>query len=367
MNASTDPRSRHRHRHTRVMSVAFGVVALVVLTGCSATAGGASASGKPGAASISPGIVTDIGGLGDRGFNDLAKLGLQNADKKLGITGKVVVPQTPADYSSNLAHFAESGANPVFGIGFSFADAITAAAKKYPDTKFGIVDSVVDAPNVASLVFREEEGSYLAGVVAGLMTQQATDFTDPSSKVVGFIGALDVPLIEKFGAGYEQGVASVCSDCKVLVKYVGTTGAAFSDPATAKEIALNMNAQGADVIYHAAGASGDGLFSAAQEKKFFAIGVNVDQAMTVPNAPILTSVLKRVDVAVESVITATSKGQFKSGVQSFGLANQGIELAGFGQFDSVVPATVKTAVAHAKAGIIDGSIKVVTSMADLKK
>ncbi len=366
MNTSIQPRSSNRH--TIVSGVAFSAVALMALAGCSATAdSSAPASGTPEAATISPGIVTDIGGLGDRGFNDLAKLGLENAQTELGITGKIVVPQTPADYDSNLAQFAESGANPVFGIGFTFADAITAAAAKYPDTDFGIVDSVVDAPNVVSLVFREEEGSYLAGVVAGLMTQEATDFTDPSSKVVGFIGALDAPLIEKFGAGFEQGVASVCNDCTILYQYIGTTGAAFSDPGTAKEIALNMNSQGADVIYHAAGASGDGLFNAAQDRKFFAIGVNVDQAVTLPEAPILTSVLKRVDVAIQSVITAESKGQFKGGVQSFGIDDQGIELAGFGQFDSVVPAAVKTAVADATAGIIDGSIKVITARADLKK
>ena len=358
-------RSARDAKNARTIGMATGTVALMALLaacGSTATNAGSSAETK----SISPGIVTDIGGLGDRGFNDLAKAGLEAAQKALGIKGKIVVPATPADYGTNLAQFADNGSNPVFGIGFTFADAITAAAKKSPKTHFAIVDSVVDAPNVASLVFREQEGSYLAGVVAGLMTQQKTPFTDPANKVVGFIGALDAPLIEKFGAGFKQGVKSVCAECTVLYQYVGTTGSAFSDPSTAREIALNMHAKGADVIYHAAGASGDGLFKAAQDQKFFAIGVNVDQAVTVPNAPILTSVLKRVDTAVQAVITAEAKGKFKAGVQSFGLADKGIALAPFGKFDSIVPDSVKKAESEANASIIDGKIKVVTTLAALK-
>ncbi|MDP1719706.1 MAG: BMP family ABC transporter substrate-binding protein [Candidatus Nanopelagicaceae bacterium] len=315
---------------------------------------------------IRPGIVVDVGGLGDRGFNDLAKTGLLSAQKALGITGKILVPATPADYISNLGQFATDGSNPVFGIGFTFADAIAAAAKQYPTTHFAIVDSVVDAPNVTSLVFREQEGSYLAGVVAGMMTQRATAYTNKATKVVGFIAALKAPLIDKFGAGYEQGVKSVCPKCVVLYQYIGTTGAAFGDPGTAKEIALNMYAKGADVIYHAAGGSGDGLFQAAQEKKFFAIGVNVNQAITVPSAPILTSVLKRVDTAVKAVITAEVAGQFKGGVQSFGLSNDGIALTPFGRFSSLVPASVKRAVATAKAKIINGKIKVAETLAEVK-
>jgi basic membrane protein A len=341
------------------------VTVIALLAACSSTPASGGDSGDK-AASISPGIVTDIGGLGDRGFNDLSNVGLKAAEKDLGIKGKIVVPATPADFTSNLEQFAQNGSSPIFGIGFSLADAVTATAKKYPDSHFGIVDAEIDAPNVASLVFREEEGSYLAGVVAGLMTQQKTDYTTPDDKVVGFIGALDAPLLEKFGAGYKQGVLSVCPDCQVLYQYVGTTEAAFSDPGTASEIALNMHSKGADVIYHAAGASGDGLFKAAQDQKFFAIGVNVDQALTTPDAPILTSVLKRVDNVVQDLITADAKGKFKAGTQSFGLANKGIALAPFGRFDSIVPDAVKKAVADANADI-SGKIKVVTTLAELKK
>ncbi|GAA0426762.1 BMP family ABC transporter substrate-binding protein [Acrocarpospora corrugata] len=340
------------------------VVPVMVVTGCGGD-GSATATGTNSQVAIKPGVVTDIGGLGDHGFNDLASTGLKVAEKNLGAEGRVLVPQTPADYANNLNQLAQSGFQPVFGIGFTFTDAITAAAKQFPNTHFGIIDSVVEAPNVTSLVFREEEGSYLTGVVAGLMTQVKTDYTNPADKVVGFIGGQESPLIEKFGAGYKQGVLSVCPDCQVLYQYVGTTTQAFSDPGTGSEIASNMHSKGADVIYHAAGASGDGLFKVAQDQKFFAIGVNVDQAQTNPNAPVLTSVLKRVDTAVTSTIEAQTKGTWKAGVQSFGLSNQGIALAPFGKFDSVVPESVKTAVADAQQKIVDGSLKAATTLAEV--
>jgi basic membrane protein A len=340
------------------------VLAVPVLT-VSACGGSGTATGTNSAAKIRPGVVTDIGGLGDHGFNDLADTGLKDAEKKLGVKGRAVVPQTPADYANNLNQLSQGGFQPVFGIGFTFTDAIAAAAKQFPNTHFAIVDSVVEAPNVTSLVFREEEGSYLAGVVAGLMTQAKTDYTNPSDQVVGFIGGQESPLIEKFGAGYKQGVLSVCADCQVLYQYVGTTTQAFSDPGTAAEIARNMHAKGADVVYHAAGASGDGLFKVAQDQKFFAIGVNVDQAQTNPNAPVLTSVLKRVDTAVSSTIEAQANGTWKAGTQSFGLSNQGIALAPYGRFDAVVPASVKTAVDDAQKKIIDGSLKVATTLAEV--
>jgi basic membrane protein A len=342
----------------RIAAMLAAPVMLIAGCGSSGTSAGNSSS-------VRPGVVTDIGGLGDHGFNDLADTGMKDADKRLALKGRILVPQTPADYANDLNQLAQNGAQPVFGIGFTFQDSVTAAAKQFPKTHFAIVDAPVNAPNVTSLVFREEEGSYLAGVVAGLMTQQKTPYTNPSDKVVGFIGGQQSPLIEKFGAGYEQGVKSVCAACQVLYQYVGTTTQAFSDPGTAEEIARNMHAKGADVIYHAAGASGDGLFKAAQEQKFFAIGVNVDQARTNPNAPILTSVLKRVDTAVANTIEAQAKGTWKAGVQSLGLSNQGIALAPFGRFDPLVPQTVKKAVDNAQQKISNGSLKVATTLAEV--
>lgn len=342
----------------------------LAITGLMATTAWGSStalgSSRYGSAAISPAVVTDIGGLGDRGFNDLAKVGLDAATRALKVKGRIVVPQTPADYTNDLTQLAQNGAQPVFGIGFTFADAMTQVAAKFPQTHFAIVDSVVNKPNVRSLVFREQEGSYLAGVVAGLMAQQKTSYTNPFHKVVGFIGGQQSPLIEKFGAGYEQGVKSVCPQCKILYQYVGATTQAFSDPGRAEEIARNMHESGAYVIYHAAGASGDGLFRAAAQQHFFAIGVNTDQAKIQPNAPILTSVLKRVDTAVKTTIVDQAQGKWTAGVQSFGLSNNGIALAPFGRFNALVPVMVKSAVTDAKAKIISGKIKVVTKLADLK-
>lgn len=354
----------------RSVRLAAAAAALAVTAaGCGSSTSEQAAStdgGASGGSDVKPGVVTDIGGLGDHGFNDLAQTGLKAAEAKDGVSGRVLVPQTPADYANDLTQFAQSGAAPIFGIGFTFADPIAQMAQQFPDSHFAIVDAVVDAPNVVSLVFREEEGSYLAGLVAGKMTQQATDYTETDKHVVGFIGGQQSPLIEKFGAGYEQGVKDACASCQVLYQYVGSTTQAFSDPSTASEIARNMHAKGADVIYHAAGASGDGLFKVAGAEKFFAIGVNVDQAKVDPQAPILTSVLKRVDTAVADTIHAEVAGTWKAGVQSFGLANDGIALAPFGRFDSLVPASVKAAVAAAQKRIVAGSKKVATKLSEVK-
>jgi basic membrane protein A len=351
-----------------VRLIAAGAALAVFAAGCGSSGSDNAASGSAAkaASGVQPGVVTDIGGLGDHGFNDLAQAGLKLAEAKDGTKGRVLVPQTPADYANDLTQLAQGGAQPVFGIGFTYADPITQMADQFPKTHFAIVDAVVDKPNVVSLVFREEEGSYLAGLVAGKMTQEKTDHTDPADKVVGFIGGQESPLIEKFGAGYEQGVKDSCPSCKVLYQYVGSTTQAFSDPGTASEIARNMHAKGADVIYHAAGASGDGLFKVAGAEKFFAIGVNVDQAKVNPDAPILTSVLKRVDTAVADTVHAQVAGTWKAGVQSFGLSNDGIALAPYGRFDSMVPAGVKTAVADAQQKIVDGDLKVVTKLSELQ-
>lgn len=317
------------------------------------------------AGAVRPAIVTDIGGLGDRGFNDLAQTGLQMATEELGTEGQVVEPASPTDYARNLAALAEAGASPIFGIGFSLQDAVAEVAPEYPETNFGIVDAVVEEPNVASLVFREQEGSYLAGVVAGLMTSVQTEYTDPDNKVVGFIGGQESPLIEKFEAGYTEGVLSVCPECTILGQYIGTTTEAFTNPAGAAEIARLQHSDGADIIYHAASASGAGLFDVAQMEQFFAIGVDTDQTTFFPDAPILTSVLKRVDTAVADTIAAAAEGEFEAGTYSFGLVEDGIDLAGFGRFADVVPQEVNGAVNEARDAIIAGNVQVPTEMADV--
>jgi basic membrane protein A len=341
------------------------VLALALLAvGCAGgqTGGSQGGGGGGGETEVRPALVLDVGGLGDQSFNDSAYAGLQRAKKELNVDTEYLESSAPTDYVDNLTQLADSGYNPVFAVGFLMTDAVNEVALQYPDTKFAIVDSVVKPKNATSLVFREQEGSYLAGVVAGLMTQEKTEYTNPDNKVVGFLGGQESDLIGKFQAGYEAGVKSVCPDCEVLVQYAGTTPDAFNDPAQGKEISLQQINQGADIIYHASGGTGAGLFDAAKEKGIFAIGVDADQAKLFPDAPILTSVVKRVDNAVFQTIQETSEDKFPGGeVVEFGLDDKGISLAPFGRFDGDVPQKVKDEVEKAKQGIIDGDIKVPSS------
>ena len=318
-----------------------------------------AATGAGSGEGVRAAVVTDVGGLGDQSFNDAANRGLEQAVSELGIDGEVLESATPSDYVNNLTQLAENGFSPIFATGFLMTEAVDEVAPQFPDVDFALIDSVAAAPNTANLLFAEHEGSYLAGVAAGLMTQQDTDYTTADQSVVGFLGGLESPLIQRFEVGYAAGVASVCPDCEVLVDYAGTTPEAFNDPARGQEIALSQNDRGADVVYHASGATGSGLFEAATDRSFFAIGVDSDQAALVPEAPILTSMLKRVDSAVFDAIEQSVNGEFPAGETiTYGLAEEGVGLAGFGAFADVVPEEVTTAVDQARAAILDGSVTV---------
>jgi basic membrane protein A len=337
----------------------ISVILALIAVGCGGGGGGEGGSQGGGESEVKPGLVLDIGGLGDQGFNDSAYAGLKRAEKDFGVQGDYLESTAPTDYTDNLTQLAESGFNPVIAVGFLMTEDLTEVSQQFPQTQFAIVDSVVDTPNTIDLVFREQEGSYLAGVVAGLMTQEDTEYTTSDEKVVGFVGGQTGPLIERFQAGYEAGVESVCPDCEVLVKYAGSTPEAFNDPARGKEISLQQISQGADVIYHAAGNTGAGLFDAAKQESIFAIGVDLDQAKLFPEAPILTSVVKRVDNAVYQTVEGVSKGGEPKGTTvDRGLKEGGISLAPFGRFDNVVPQEVKDEVDNAREGIINGDIKV---------
>jgi basic membrane protein A and related proteins len=341
------------------------VAAFVVAVGCGGggegNGGGEDTGGGGGAeAEQEAALVLDVGGLGDQSFNDSAFAGLERANEEFGTGTEYLESSSPTDYVNNLTQLAESGYNPVFAVGFLMTDAVTEVAPQFPDTNFAIVDSVVpDVENVASLTFRDEEGGYLAGVVAGLMTQEDTEFTTSDEQVVGFLGGQESDLIETFQAGYEAGVESVCPDCEVIVQYAGTTPEAFNDPARGNEISLQQINQGADVIYHASGATGAGLFEAASSQGIFAIGVDADQAAVNPDAPILTSTIKGVDAAVYQTIEDQTNGEFPGGeIQDLGLAEGGYELAPFGEFEDQVPQEVQDQVEEATQGIIDGEIEV---------
>ena len=345
----------------RVVGLISLLLSLSLVIAACGGGGGGGGQGGGGATEVRPALVLDVGGLGDQSFNDSAYAGLQRAKKEFDVETEHLESSSPTDYVDNLTQLADSGYNPVFAIGFLMTDAVNEVAPQYPDVNFAIVDSVVEPKNAASLVFREQEGTYLAGVVAGLMTQEKSEYTNPDDKVVGFLGGQESDLIARFQAGYEAGVESVCPDCEVLVQYAGSTPEAFTDPARGKEISLQQINQGADVIFHASGATGAGLFEAATEQKIFAIGVDADQAKSFPESPILTSVVKRVDNAVFQTIQEARDGSFPGGeVVEFGLDDKGISLAPFGKFDDQVPQKVKDEVDKAKQGIIDGDIKVPT-------
>jgi basic membrane protein A and related proteins len=338
-----------------VLALALALTAV----GCGGSGGGGGGSEGGSSSDTRPGLVLDVGGLGDQGFNDSAYAGLKRAEKDFGVKGDFLESTAPTDYRDNLTQLAENGFDPVIAVGFLMTEDLTRVSKQFPDTQFAIVDSVVETPNTIDLVFREQEGSYLAGIVAGLMTQEKTAYTNPDDKVVGFLGGQTGPLIGKFEAGYVAGVESVCPDCEVLVKYAGASPDAFNDPAKGKEISLQQIDQGADVIYHAAGNTGTGLFDAAKQEKIFAIGVDLDQAKLFPKDPILTSVVKRVDNAVYQTIEDVSKGEKPKGTTvDRGLKEKGISLAPFGRFDKDVPQKVKDEVDTARNDIIAGDIKV---------
>jgi len=270
-------------------------------------------------------LVFDIGGRGDKSFNDSAYLGLVRAHKELGIAFEVVEPTGAEDREAALRLFAARGFPLVIGVGFIFSRDIDTVARDYPAIRFACVDygpqftkdghPLPIPANVTGLAFREEEGSYLVGAVAGLSTK---------SKHVGFVGGMDIPLIHKFEAGYRAGVTAVCPTCTTHVAYAGSTPEAFRDPAKGKAIAIAQIGQGADVLFHASGSTGHGVFEASKAAGVQAIGVDADQWDEAPGH-VLTSMVKDVDVAVLDAIARTQKGTLPSGMLVLGLAERGLD------------------------------------------
>jgi len=269
---------------------------------------------KP-AGALRVGMVFDIGGKGDRSFNDSAFRGLQQAEAELGVTAVEFEPGQDSDREQGLRRLAERGFDLIIGVGFLFADSIDKVAADFPQTHFAIVDGRVEGrPNVASLLFREEEGSFLVGALAALTSQTGT---------IGFVGGMEVALIKRFEAGYRAGALALRPATKLLVGYAGVTPSAFADPVKGKELALSQIGRGADVVFHAAGTTGNGVIEAAREKGVFAIGVDSNQNHMAPGT-VLTSMEKRVDRAVFATIRALKEGRFAGGVQEFGLDTGGV-------------------------------------------
>jgi len=266
------------------------------------------------------GLVFDVGGLGDKSFNDLAYQGLIEARDELGVTFEYFEPTQSSDREAALRLYAQSGADLIVGVGFLFTDDINAVARDFAERRFVCIDyswseGTPVPPNVVGLKFREEEGSFLVGALAAMVSETGT---------LGFVGGMDIPLIHKFEAGYRAGAAHVNPGVRVLVNYAGVTGDAFKNPAKGKELALAQYEQGADILFHASGSTGLGVFEAAREKDRLVIGVDADQSAEAPGH-VLTSMVKRVDRALYAEIVEAQAGRFSGGVRGFGLKEGGVD------------------------------------------
>ncbi len=305
-----------------------------------------------GIASADPAIIFDLGGKFDKSFNEAAFAGAQRWAAETGGTFKELEMQSEAQREQALRRLAEAGANPIVMTGFAFADVLNVVAPDFPDTKFAIVDMVVEQPNVKSVVFTEEQGSYLAGVMAAMASKSGT---------VGFIGGMDVPLIHKFACGYAQGVKATNPDATIIQNMTGTTPAAWNDPVKGAELAKAQKSQGADVIYAAAGGTGIGVLQAAADEGILSIGVDSNQNHLHPGK-VLTSMVKRVDNAVYEAFTEGA--DLKTGVNVMDLKSGGVDVAMDDNNAALVTPEMKAAVDAAAEKIKSGEIAVHDYMAD---
>ena len=304
------------------------------------------------AAYADPAIIFDLGGKFDKSFNEAAFNGAERWAAETGGTYKELEMQDEAQREQALRRLAEAGFNPVVMTGFAFGDVLAKVAPDFPDTKFAIIDMVVDQPNVKSVVYNEHEGSYLVGMLAAMASKSGT---------VGFIGGMDIPLIRKFGCGYAQGVLAVNPDAKIVLNMTGTTPTAWNDPVKGSELTKAQIAQGADVIYAAAGGTGIGVLQTAADEKILSIGVDSNQNYMHPGQ-VLTSMLKRVDNAVYE---AFKEGvDLTTGFNVMGLANDSVGYALDENNAALVTADMQAAVDAAAEAIKAGTLVVHDYMSD---
>lgn len=334
-----------RRLHQTVLSLALAAAAAGGSTGCgarpgasgdkagSATAEGAGKNGDR----LRVGMVFDVGGRGDKSFNDSAYSGLEMAKKELGIEFELIEPADAADRESGLRLMAGRDFDLIVAVGFIFTDEVTRIAREFPDRRFACVDYAVEPGkeneipfNLRALLFRDEEGTFLAGAVAGYCTKTGR---------IGFVGGMDTPIIRRFERGFTLGVAEANPRAQVVAKYAGITPEAFKNPARGKELALGLYDEGCDIIFHASGSTGLGVFEAARERRKLVIGVDADQWDEAPGL-VLTSMVKHVDRAVLETVRAVSQGVFSGGITRMGLMSGGIELIFDERNDGLVPKDV---------------------------
>lgn len=304
------------------------------------------------------GVVFDVGGRGDKSFNDGAFAGAERAMRELGARVRFIEPGEGTDREAGLRLLAAEGMDLVIGVGFIFSDDLAQLSKEYPDVRFAGIDyappvdaagNIIEPPaNLAALKFREEQGSFLVGALAGLVG---------NSKRVGFVGGMDFPLIHKFEAGFRAGVRAVCPDCEVVAQYAGVTPEAFRNPGRGQELALSQYQSGVNVIFHASGSTGLGVFEAARRRGRLAIGVDSDQQSEAPGF-ILTSMVKRVDEAVYGAVKSVRDGTFRGGIFQLGLAEQGVDYVYDERNRALIPDSVRARVEALRADIVAGRILV---------
>ncbi len=299
-----------------------------------------------------PAIIFDLGGKFDKSFNEAAFSGAERWAEETGGSYKDVELQSDAQREAALRGFADRGYNPIVMAGFSFATALNTVAADYPDTKFVLIDMVVDQPNVKSVVFAEHEGSYLVGVLAAMASKSGT---------VSFIGGMDIPLISKFACGYAQGVKDTKGDATVIVNMTGTTPSAWNDPVKGGELTRAQMSQGSDVVFAAAGGTGLGVLQTAADQGILSIGVDSNQNYLQPGS-VLTSMVKRVDNAVYEAFSAGEN--VMPGFSAMGLDNDGVGYTVDGFNKSLITDEMMAAVEDAKAKIISGEIMVHDYMSD---
>ncbi len=297
---------------------------------------------------IKPAVVFDMGGKFDKSFNEGIFGGVQRFTDETGIAFGEFEVTAEAQREQALRNFARRGFDPVIAVGFAQAPALETVAAEFPDTRFSIIDMVVDLPNVQSIVFKEHEGSFLVGVLAALASKTGK---------VGFVGGMDIPLIRRFACGYVQGVKHVNPDADVFQNMTGTTPAAWNDPVKGGELARSQFDRGADIVYAAAGGTGLGVLQAAADSGNLSIGVDSNQNYLHPGS-VLTSMLKRVDVAAYNVYKTAQDDTWTAGIQVLGLAEEGVGWALDENNESLITAEMRAAADEARAGIIDGSIPV---------
>ena len=314
----------------------------------------AVASASAQAADLNPAVVFDMGGKFDKSFNQSVYNGMERFKDESGVNYREFEVTNASQREQAIRRFAQRGSNPIISVGFAQAAAVDKVAGEFPDARITLIDMVVVKPNVQSVVFNEHEGSFLVGMLAAMKSETGT---------VSFVGVMDIPLIRKFECGYAQGAQYVNKDINVIRNMTGSTPSAWNDPAKGAELAVSQFDRGSDVVYAAAGGTGVGVYQAAADSGKYAIGVDSNQNYLQPGT-MLTSMVKRVDVAAYNSLKAMQDGTWQAGFQALGLAQGGVDWALDEHNEALITAEMKSAVEAAKKAIIAGEIKVHDYMSD---